>query len=107
MPPSEITHPTPTLKDPGVQTAVWFLGALVRTQLSSDDTGGALAVLEHHARNGYSSPMHRHLRDDETFLVLDGHVELIADGREYVAGPGSSIFLPKGVVHGFVVASTT
>ena len=51
--------------------------------------------------------MHRHLRDDETILVLDGEVELIADGQEYVARAGSSVFLPKAVVHGFVVASTT
>lgn len=100
-------HLPPVLSDPDVQTAVWFLGALITTRLGSAATADALAVLEHRGRNGYSSPLHRHLRDDETFLVLDGRVELVADGEEHVAHAGSTIFLPRHTVHGFVVASPT
>lgn len=72
----------PTYSDPDVQRAVWFLGALVTTRLDSAETGDCLAVLERRGRNGYDSPLHRHLHDDETFLVLDGSVELVADGEE-------------------------
>lgn len=103
----EIQHLRPAVSDPDVQTAVWFLGALVTTRLDSAATDDALAVLEHRGRNGYHSPLHRHLHDDETFLVLDGSVELVADGEEYTAQAGSTIFLPKHTVHGFVVASST
>ncbi|MFD0485555.1 cupin domain-containing protein [Kineococcus sp. GCM10028916] len=101
----EIQHLRPAYSDPDVQRAVWFLGALVTTQLDSAETSDCLAVLEHRGRNGYNSPLHRHLHDDETFLVLDGSVELVADGEEYTAQAGSTIFLPKHTVHGFVVAS--
>ena len=103
----DIQRLRPTVSDPDVQTAVWFLGALVTTQLDSAATDDTLAVLEHRGRNGYNSPLHRHLRDDETFLVLEGSVELVADGEEYTAQAGSTIFLPKHTVHGFVVASST
>ena len=104
---SDIQHLRPTLSDPDVQTAVWFLGALVTTRLGGTATGDALAVLEHRGRNGYNSPLHRHLGDDETFLVLEGSVELVAGDEHHVAGAGSTIFLPKHTVHGFVVASAS
>ncbi|WP_432571025.1 cupin domain-containing protein [Kineococcus sp. SYSU DK005] len=44
---------------------------------------------------------------DETFVVLDGEVELVADGEQHAARAGSTVFLPKYTVHGFVVASST
>jgi quercetin dioxygenase-like cupin family protein len=102
---SDYKELTPTVTDPDTQRAVWFLGALVRERLGGDSTGDALAVLEHHGRHGYNSPLHRHIRDDETFVVLDGSVRVQAEGVEYVAGAGSSIFLPKMSTHGFVVAT--
>jgi len=104
---SEIQDLRPTISDPDVQRAVWFLGALVTTQLDSAATGDSLAVLEHRGRNGYNSPLHRHLHDDETFLVLDGSVELVVDGEQHTAQAGSTVFLPRRTVHGFVVASST
>lgn len=102
---SEITELQPVVTDPDTQRAVWFLGALVRERLGGEATGDSLAVLEHHGRYGYNSPLHRHLRDDETFVVIDGSVRVHIDGVEYVAEAGSSVFLPKKSVHAFVVAT--
>jgi quercetin dioxygenase-like cupin family protein len=85
--------------------SVWFLGALVTERISGESTGGALAVLEHEAHLGYSAPMQRHSHGDETFVVLEGYLELVVDGERHVVGPGSSMSAPRQSVHGFVVAS--
>jgi quercetin dioxygenase-like cupin family protein len=94
-----------SIADPDAQRAVWFLGALVRERVAGSSTGDALAVLEHTGHRGYNSPMHRHLRDDETFVVLDGTLELTVDGEHHVAEAGAALWLARRSLHGFVVAS--
>ncbi|MPY30168.1 cupin domain-containing protein [Streptomyces adustus] len=98
---------SPTVLAPEEQKAVWFLGALVTQRVSSESTGGALAVLEHRGERGYSSPLHRHDDDDETFLVLDGELRVEVGGEKRSAGPGSIVVLPKALPHAFVVTSPT
>jgi quercetin dioxygenase-like cupin family protein len=93
------------ITDPDAQRAVWFLGALVRERIGGASTGDALAVLEHTGHRGYNSPLHRHTRDDETFIVLDGRIEVTVDGEHHVAEAGSALWLARQSVHGFVVAS--
>lgn len=90
---------------PGVQQAVWFLGALVRVRVGGDATGGTLAVLEHHGERGYNSPVHRHDADEETFLVLEGELLVEVDGQAYTAGAGAAAVLPRKLPHAFVVTS--
>ncbi|MEW1775526.1 cupin domain-containing protein [Streptomyces sp. NPDC086777] len=98
---------SPTILPSEEQKAVWFLGALVTQRVSSESTGGTLAVLEHRGERGYSSPLHRHDNDDETFLVLDGELRVEVDGERRSAGPGSIAVLPKARPHAFVVTSPT
>jgi quercetin dioxygenase-like cupin family protein len=102
---SDHDEPDPAITGPGVQRRVWFLGALVTELLGGSSTDGRLAVLHHRAARGYNAPMHRHLRDDATFVVLDGTVELTISGVRQVAEAGSAVFVPRRVVHGFVVTS--
>lgn len=95
----------PVILAPEVQQAVWFLGALVRIRAGGDATAGSLAVLEHQGERGYNSPMHRHLADEETFLVIDGEVRIEVGGDMHLAGAGAVAFLPRQRPHGFVVTS--
>jgi quercetin dioxygenase-like cupin family protein len=102
--------PRHTISGPAVltseeQSAVWFLGSLVRIRLDSAASGGTLAVLEHRGELGYGSPVHRHQDDDETFFVLDGELRVDVAGESRTAGPGSVAFLPRRLTHGFVVTS--
>lgn len=103
----ELEHRPLVVTDPDTQTVVWFLGALVRTRLDSAASDDALAVLDHQGHAGYNSPLHRHLHDEETFVVLDGTVQFTADGEDHVAGAGSAILVPRRTVHGFVVTSSS
>ncbi|MHC1558973.1 cupin domain-containing protein [Actinomycetospora sp. C-140] len=101
-----VAAPTaPTVLTAEEQRAVWFLGALVRVRTGGEATGGSLAVLEHRGERGYSSPLHRHTRDEETFLVLDGELRVEVDGAASAAGPGTAAVLPRNLPHAFVVVS--
>ncbi|GGF32809.1 cupin domain-containing protein [Subtercola lobariae] len=84
---------------------IWFMGSLATVPLNSSATGNTLAVIEHRGDRGYNAPMHRHTFDDETFIVLDGSIHAVVDGEIYKAAAGSTLYLPKGTSHGFVVES--
>lgn len=45
-------------------------------------------------------PPHIHPKQDEFIYMLEGHFELVLDGREVKAGPGDLIRLPRGIPHG-------
>ncbi len=96
---------SPTILSEQEQQAVWFLGALVRVRTHGSTTAGTLAVLEHSGERGYSSPLHRHRDDEETFIVLDGELRIEVDGATKSAGAGAAAILPRGLTHSFVVTS--
>lgn len=52
---------------------------------------------------GYAPPAHQH-RDDEVFYVLDGEFAVRCGTQAWQAGPGSLVFLPRDVPHGFTVS---
>lgn len=54
---------------------------------------------------GFSPPRHIHTREDEVFLVEDGDVCFELDGRLLAAGPGTTVFMPRGVPHTFRIQS--
>jgi quercetin dioxygenase-like cupin family protein len=96
---------TPAITTPGTQQTVSFLGELYHLRVTGHDTGGAFAVVETTGRRGHGSPMHVHRAASETFVVLEGELRVIVDGREHPAGAGCAAVLPAGRPHGFVVTS--
>ncbi len=95
----------PTVLSEQEQQAVWFLGALVRVRTHGSTTAGTLAVLEHNGGRGFSSPLHRHRGDEETFIVLEGELRVEVDGVTNSVGPGAAAILPRRLTHAFVVTS--
>ena len=51
-------------------------------------------------RGGWCSP-HVHLREDEYSYVLEGTIGARVGDHEVVAGPGSYLFKPRGLMHTF------
>lgn len=72
---------------------------------TASSTDGVCAVAEIHVRPGGEPPLHVHGGEDELYLVLDGEITFSRGGELIDAGPGTSVFLPRGVEHGFVVRS--
>ena len=54
---------------------------------------------------GQWNPEHFHKRKDETFHVLAGLLEVQVNGRRKALEPGDTLWVPRGVVHGFGTAT--
>ena len=70
-------------------------------KVSSRDTGGAFTMFESRTLPLHGPPLHLHREQDETFLVLEGNYLFEVDGQEIYAGPGSTVFAPRGSRHTF------
>jgi quercetin dioxygenase-like cupin family protein len=96
---------TPIVAGPGEGEALWFLGILATVKASAEQTGGAVAVIEHLAPRGSGSPLHVHGRENEWFYVSEGELTFWVGGETTVAPAGSFVFGPKGIPHTFIVSS--
>jgi quercetin dioxygenase-like cupin family protein len=85
----------------GQGQAYWFLNALTIVKLSGRQTGGAFALIDETLPAGRSSPYHVHHKEDETFYVLEGELSFLSASERITAGPGSTVFLPREIPHGF------
>lgn len=47
------------------------------------------------------NPEHYHKKKDETFHILQGNLEVTIDGKEKFLTPGDTLWIPRGVLHGF------
>lgn len=87
----------------GEGTPIWFLGNLMVVKATAASTNGAYGLLESWVRAGSSPPLHVHHREDETFWILEGSLTVRCGDEIFTAGPGSYVFLPRGVPHTFRV----
>jgi len=78
-----------------------IFGNEMTIKLSSADTDGNYAIIEDHTPPNGGPPLHRHSREDESFYVIEGQFVFEVDGQELYAGPGSSVFAPRGTAHRF------
>lgn len=66
------------------------------------ETGGSLDLFEMTVPPDGEMPVAHYHRDwDETVYGLTGAVTFKVDGKPQDVGPGETLFIPRGVVHGF------
>jgi quercetin dioxygenase-like cupin family protein len=81
-----------------------FFGAPTTLLASGEQTGGRFALMEHVVMPpGMASPYHVHRNEDEAFYVIEGHVRFVCDGRWIDAVPGTWVYGPREIPHGFKV----
>jgi quercetin dioxygenase-like cupin family protein len=83
---------------------IWFLGTLVQVKAGDEQTNGRFAFVEQELPAGFAPPRHIHHDADEPFYVLEGRITFFAAGQAIEAGPGTFVWLPKGVEHAFRVS---
>jgi quercetin dioxygenase-like cupin family protein len=81
--------------------AYWFLNALHLLLAHNKSGDGVYSLIHLTAPPLLETPYHLHHAEDEAFYVLEGELTVIRDGEKIIAGPGSYVFLPRGVPHGF------
>ena len=67
--------------------------------IENELTQGSYRVMVGQAPIGEGPPMHLHPHTDEGFYIGDGVVAFVFPDREVLAGPGSFVLIPRGVVH--------
>ena len=85
--------------------AFWWLGSLTINKVGAAASRGGLSIVDHRVPAGYSPPRHIHHGQDEIFFILEGRFSIVCGERSWQAGPGSLVFLPRDVPHGFTVSN--
>lgn len=83
--------------------AFWFDNMLMKLRLATEATGGRLSIIEQVHYKGYGTPTHVHDNEDQTLVVLSGAITAWLGDVAATYGEGEAVFLPRGVVHAFVV----
>ena len=84
----------------GEQIGALGLGISQKTDGSS--TRGAYSMFEYAVPAGVNGPPpHVHHREDESFLLLDGHLEVTVGQITYEMSHGDYLLLPRDVLHTF------
>jgi quercetin dioxygenase-like cupin family protein len=78
------------------------IGLNITMKTNGESTGDAYSLFEYAIppeTNG--PPPHLHTREDESFICLDGKLDVFLGGKDYVLEHGDYLFLPRDVVHTF------
>lgn len=77
-------------------------GLELRFLWSKEDTAGSLDMFEMTVQPNSRVPVpHYHESWDETVYGLGGETIWRIDGRDVAVGPGQTVFIRRGAVHGF------
>jgi quercetin dioxygenase-like cupin family protein len=89
-------------REPGAGERIPSTGATHTIVLPGESTGGVFAADVIDMPPGWAAvAAHTHLSHEETFYVLDGVVTYTLDGETVVGEKGSTLYVPRGVRHGF------
>lgn len=77
-----------------------IVGDTYTTLITGDDTNGRFCLVDMHIPLDGGPPPHRH-DFEETFIMLEGELELTFRGKKMTAGPGMTINIPSNAPHQF------
>jgi quercetin dioxygenase-like cupin family protein len=90
----------------GEGEALWFLGTLATIRVPGEAIGDRFALIEFLFPQHASPPLHTHPQD-ESYVVLDGRLTIVAGEERYDLEAGGSAVVPMGIPHTFRVDSET
>jgi quercetin dioxygenase-like cupin family protein len=87
--------------DPEAGTTVHLGGVGVILKVLSEQTGGALSIVEHPVTPWTLVPPHVHRNEDEISYVLEGEFGVRVGDQVLRVTPGCYVFKPRNVPHTF------
>ena len=82
---------------------VWFTGTLITFKAEAENTANGFGLLEFLLPAGFAPPPHIHHMEDEAFYILEGTLTVTCGDQTFTASPGSFVYQPRGIAHGFQV----
>ena len=89
------------IRQPAQGQTVGVVGDVYRLLVTGAESGGDYAIMEAIVPPGGGPPPHRHTRESEAFLVLQGEITFRIGDETIVARAGEFAHLPRGVPHSF------
>lgn len=91
----------PIFRPNGTAPAVWGPGDLYNLLATGDETNKAFFQFEAIVPKGGGPPPHVHSREDESFYVVRGNLEILIGDSLYQAKAGDFVYIPRGTTHRF------
>ncbi len=91
----------PVFRPTGTAPAVWGPGDLYSLLATGEETNNAFFQFEAIVPKGGGPPPHVHSREDESFYVVSGSLEILLGDETYHAKRGDFVYIPRGTVHRF------
>ena len=98
---TEVAQPYALEKEEGETLSAF--GALILIKAAADETSGRFGLIDEIMPPGFETPYHVHHAEDEGFYVLEGEVTFVCGGQTIEGRPGTYVWGPRGVPHGFKV----
>lgn len=94
----------PTLRTPDLSNSFNYMGLIHSWLVSDSETEGGFMMNRFLARPGSEPPPHVHHFEHEIFHILEGEIEFYVEDYEqsFVAKPGSTMHLPRGLAHALI-----
>src|SRR3990172_6725356 len=92
----------PFVLGPEGGASIWYLGGVATIKVTEEQTGAWALIVETFPA-GFASGLHNHTTEAKAFYILSGEMRVKCGDLDAVGGPGSVIFLPRGVPHAFKV----
>jgi len=87
------------------QQLEWLDGGTLAMLLDGKASNGQLMIGRFDVAEGEAPPYHKHLNEDEVFLLIKGTALVWCDDQEYELSEGGIVYLPKNIPHGYRITS--
>jgi quercetin dioxygenase-like cupin family protein len=91
----------PLVVPPGAAPSIRAFGEEIIVHLSGAQTDGAFTLFTAVTPPGGGPPPHYHQYEDETFVVMEGRFAFYCNKQWTEVPVGTTVFMPKTVVHAF------
>ena len=91
----------PIFRPNGSAPAVYGPGDLYNMLATGEETSNAFFQFEAIVPAGGGPPAHVHSREEESFYIVSGSLEILLGDSTYNARAGDFVFIPRGTVHRF------
>lgn len=95
-----MNHPS-TLRKPTEGRTIAVVGDVYRFLATGEETDGKYAMWEAIVPPDGGPPPHIHLREEESFYILEGEITLQVGDEKIVATAGTFANMPTGSLHSF------
>jgi mannose-6-phosphate isomerase-like protein (cupin superfamily) len=93
--PGDTDSRSPSIKYQPKSTRYYFDVGIVSLCLSGDHTGGKYCLIEASLAPGMGVPRHTHTREEETYYVLAGELEVIVRDKVFTLREGDTLIAPR------------